>query len=92
MILSQNRFADLRFMHQREPAHNSLAARRAPWPSAFNFAPGLVQAIMAPSTSLRDYGSLVTELPRGDMANSRFIGGAHAVGGRRTSIDRLLVI
>jgi len=48
MILSQNRFADLRFMHQREPAHNSLAARRAPSPNAFNFALGLAQAINAP--------------------------------------------
>jgi hypothetical protein len=34
----------------------------------------------------------MTELPRRDVANSRFIGGAHVVGGRRTFIDRLLVI
>ena len=46
----------------------------------------------APSVSVRDYGSLMTELPRRDVANSRFIGGAHVVGGRRTFIDRLLVI
>jgi hypothetical protein len=42
--------------------------------------------------SVRDYGSLMTELPRRDVANSRFIGGAHAVGGHRALIDRLLVI
>jgi hypothetical protein len=80
MILSQNRFPDLRFMHQREPGRKSLAARRAPLPNAFNFALGLAQAIMPPSVSVRDYGSLMTELPRHDVANSRFIGGAHAVG------------
>jgi hypothetical protein len=34
----------------------------------------------------------MTELPRRDAANSRFIGGAHAVGGHWTFIDRLLVI
>jgi hypothetical protein len=34
----------------------------------------------------------MTDLPRRDVANSSFIGGAHAVGGQRTFIDRLLVI
>ena len=92
MILSQNRFPDLRFMHQREPGRKSLAARRAPLPNAFNFALGLAQAIMPPSVSVRDYGSLMTELPRRDVANSCFIAGAHAVGGHRTFIDRPLVI
>jgi hypothetical protein len=47
---------------------------------------------MPPSVSVRDYGSLMTELPRRDVANSCFIAGAHAVGGHRTFIDRLLVI
>jgi hypothetical protein len=46
----------------------------------------------APSVSVRDYGSLMTELPRRDVANSRFIGGAHVVGGHRALIDRPLVI